>query len=366
MSEGRDYGSDISSLWSEVRSLKSDVRDVRGDVYELRGDLQELRRYIDSEIERLEREMREIGEMIVDAINRQTTAVVGGVAATTVMIERTKNQIETDFVQTREKLDLQTESTLQIEIGKKVADLQSLKGKLDAFVGDIKTRFDKSLESVALNRELYNVNFRKIYDEYDQKIKTIGSHIFQIKLEDIAPAVEASVVPYETAHSLPIEMDIHRLDARSENLDETLKLLRASRLDIVLNSVQQIDSTLARYDCGELEIGKDVQLCVEGIFTLSESAGKLCCGLNAETIEPSTDIRLRLAAEDLAVYSSDHAVSRLLESIPEYRTREASSAELMELGRSIESLQAKGLISSGVRELLTEFLESGNLEFIEG
>ena len=157
MSDGgsMDYG----YVDREISSLRSELR---GEIREVHNEVGELSAWVRQEIQRLENEMREIGEMIVHAIDVQTAAVVGGVAATTVMIERTKRQIEEDFSQTRGKLDLQTESALQVEVGKKLAEANSAKGKLNAFINDIKLRFDRAIASVAINRELYNLNFRKI------------------------------------------------------------------------------------------------------------------------------------------------------------------------------------------------------------
>jgi len=91
---------------------------------------------------------------------------------------------------------------------------------------------------------------------------TIGEHIFQIKLEDIAPAEKAALVPYEQAHALPLEMDLQRLAVRSQNLDETLNLLKSSRLDDVVNSLDSLKKLLASHSIGEDVPGSEVNLCV--------------------------------------------------------------------------------------------------------
>lgn len=357
--QGRDYSGEIRNLQSEINQLERRVSRVEGQVDQLWSELR-------SEIARLEREMREIGEMIVQAIDRQTIAVVGGVAATTLMIERTKDQLESDFIETRNTLDLQTESNLQIEIGKKIAEIQSTKSKLDVFGTDIKSRFDKSIEGVALNRELYNVHFRKIHEEYDNKIRTIGEHIFQIKEEDIAPAVESTKVVYEAAHHLPIEMDMQRLAARAENLDETLSILRSSRLEEVLTSVERVDATLAAFNFPDLELGDSVNIGVLGLATMSSVGSRLCLGLTALTPSESEPIRLTVSDPSLAPYTSDRAVQVASEALSgaAAKGRAASVDELMAFGGATSRLHEKGLISSDLKRLIEEFLESGNLEVI--
>ena len=348
---GMDYG----YVDREIASLRS----------ELQAEINQLRRWTEHEILRLEREMREVGEMIVDAINRQTTAVVAEVAASTIMMERTKRQIEEEAARTIAKLEIQTESALQIEVGKKFADATSLKGKLDAFVGDIKSRFDKSIANVVINRELYNLNFSKITEEYENKIKTIGEHIFQVKLEDIAPAVKAAAVPYESAHSLPIEMDLKRLAARSENLEETLQLLRSSRLDEVVNSLETIESSLQTFDAGPQRPGAQVRLSVDGLVTTSALATQLLVGKQAAAVVGAAPVALSSVDTSLEAFGSARNATKVASQMEGRRFRQATPAEVAELERAAGELLKKQQISAEAQNLFADFLRSGNLKVLE-
>jgi hypothetical protein len=202
----------------------------------------------------------------------------------------TKVQLEQDFSLTREKIEIQTESALQIEVGKKVAEAGSLRAKLDAFLKDIKDRFDRSIAGVVINRELYSLNFKKITDEYENKIRTIGEHIFQVKTEDIAPAVKAAQVLYEDAHSLPIEMDLKRLSARAECLDQTLEMLKTSRLDEVVSSLDTLDNMLKQYSAPG--VAADASFCVEGVAVTSANSANLLVGLVASAVTAGEGIVL--------------------------------------------------------------------------
>lgn len=338
------------------------ISSLRSEMY---GEINDLRRWTQSEIDRLEREMREIGDMIVSAIDRQTAAVVGGVAATTLMLERTKQQIEEDFSKTRNELELQTESTLQIEIGKKLADASSLKSKLLAFLNDSKVRFDKSIVAVAINRELYNVNFRKIAEEFQSKILTIGQHIFQIRDEDLAPAMKAAEVPLEVTHGLPLEMDMLRLSVRANNLDETLAMLKSSRLDEVLSSLDTLDATLDRYanDCDVP--GKDIQIGTELFVTSSSIYAKVLSGREAKTVAAGQAVNLTTAQRDLAFLESDAATRNMLDQIPAGQARDLTGNEIVALSQSAKSLLDRQLISADAYALLIDFLGTGNLKYTE-
>ncbi len=351
MSENGVSAAYVDSVVSSLRS-------------EMHSEIASLRRSTEREIQRLEKEMREVGEMIVGAIDQQTAALVGGVAATTAMIERTRQQIESDFDKTRDKIEIQTESALQIEVGKKVADASALKAKLDAFLGDIKSRFDKSIAGVAINRELYNLNFRKITEEYESKIRKIGEHIFQVKLEDVAPAVRAAEITYEDAHSLPIEMDIKRLSARAENLDDTLELLKASRLDEVTDWLGTLNATLDRYSAGDQLPGKDVALCVEGIAVFSASAMRLLSGMRVAEVGPGVGIDLSSIDDSLQVFTSEKAREKCSIVLATASFQDVDGAQVMALSKAASALRERNLISGDAKAMFEDFLGSGNLKVL--
>jgi hypothetical protein len=369
MSNGTTSGVSMGDVYSAIQNaigpLQRQVQQLDNAVSHLDRELNQLRHHVDSEIERLEREMREIGEMIVHAIDRQTQAVVGGVAATTLMIERTKSQIETDFHETRTKLELQTESTLQIEVGKKVSEASSLRSKLEAFAQDIRVRFDKSIENASINRELYNLNFRKIHEEYENKIHTIGEHIFQIKLEDIAPAEKAAIVPYEQAHSLPLEMDLQRLAARSQNLDETLDLLKSSRLDDVVSSLDSLQKLLSAHSIGEDVPGDNVSLCVEGLVTASNIQTRVVAGCIAQPVDQNSHIDLALVDKSLSVYNSEAVGERIGQTLHMHQASSVEGNEIVSLSKASDSLLGRGLISAEAHALFQDFLGSDKLKKVE-
>lgn len=342
---------------SAITNLRYEMRN------EIQSEIRSLRSYVDHEIARLEREMREIGEMIVQALERQTVAVVGGVAASTLMMERTKQQIQSDFSETRMKLDLQTESAMQIEIGKKVAEAQSSKTKLGAFSQDIKTRFEKAVEGAAINRDLYDLNFQKILDEFDNKTKTIGSHIFQIRNEDIAPAERAAQMPYEVAHTLPIEMDLHRLDIRSQNLDQSLAMLKSSRLNDVLYSQQRNDEQLKPYAGGAAKQSSSSWV-VEGVLTSSSLHSKLLAGQSAQSCGTDS-LNLQNLTNELACLSGEQALSSALQAAHSGVLRDANSNDVVALAKAAQMLRSKGLISHDAATMFEDFIGSGQLKILE-
>lgn len=357
MAEGGVNAGYVQGAINNLRSqLQAEIRAVDQRVGRLED---ELRR----EIQRLEREMREIGDRIVGAITQQTAAIVGGVAANTVMIETLKGRVEDEFGRTIDKLDSQIESALQVEVVKKIADASSISSKLTAFVNDIYSRYEKALFSSAANRELYNVNFGKITDEYENKIHTIGQHIFEVRDQDIASVLESAKVPYELTHGLSIEMDIARLSARSQNLDETVGLLRESRVSEVLSSLDQLESDLAEFALPCEPPAADIELCVEGIVTHSPTQSSLHAGMKAQKVSDTQAANL-IHQAGLGIYSSPDGRRRVVAELEKADLRAASKDEVAAITAAAAALAERKLISAEARDQLVDFLQAGKLKVL--
>jgi|SRR5579871_235576 len=348
MAEG---GVSYGELSSAINNLRSELR------AEFRAGLHELRAELHDEIRRLEEEMRQIGEMIVAAIQTQTIEIAAGVAATTAMVESTRQQIETDFNKTRE-------STLQIEVGKKVSEARNARDKMSAFIADIKARFDRALITSQQNRELYNVAFRNLTDEYTAKIHSIGAHIFQVRMDDIAPAMKAAAVPLEEAHSLPIEMDIERLRRRSDQLDTVLELLKSSRLDEVTSSLDTLEAQLDASAVQTPAERLDEDYCVEAIATHSVLATRVCGGVAARPVNGGLDVDLSAPDDGLAPFASDRAAAEVARRLEGEAKRSPGEDEVQRLVAAAQKLRERDLISEDAVGLVTDFLRSGSLRLV--
>lgn len=343
---------------------------------QLMGEINSVRNELHREIQRLENEMREVGQMIATAIQNQTAqlsgqietqtiAVVGGVAATTLMLEKTKSQIADDFDKTRIKLDLQTESTLQIEVAKKMADSSATHGKLMAFARDIKNQFERSIEAFYLNRQLYNLNFKKIFDEYTNKLRTIGEHIFFIRDNDISPAIKAAEAPLQEIHGLPIEVDLFRLKVRAENLDEALRILKDSRFDKVLYSLDSLESVLeSQFGLGVGNPSSTETLSTVVLATTSPIATDLLVGREALPVSGGQSVNLNLANVELSAFESKKAQDYLFAAVANKEKRDPTPEEMGALLKAASSLARKKLISEEGVALFEDFIGSGNLKIV--
>jgi len=296
--------------------------------------------------------------MIVGAIREQQVAVISEFTATQALMGE-------GFVETQNRLDLQIESGLQLEVGRKLADAEALRGKLVSFGEEIKQRFNKSIENVAFVRRAYDVNFVKIANEYTAKIRQIGDHIFSVRDEDIVPAIESSKTSYEVAHSLPIEMDLRRIDVRAEHLDDTLEMLSGSRLSEVLGCLDAFESTLARYSIPENLVGQESHFWIEGLATVSPLSRNVVVGAIAGPAGGTSGVALSSGDPAFQAYSSVDVAGMIDAALSAAGTRNASDGELSRFQEVASRLLERELISEDARNLFAEFLASGGLKLVE-
>jgi hypothetical protein len=353
------------------------VRQIAMDAAEavVAREIGQLRAELHSEIARLESEMREIGRMIVaemrnqtaslgQHIDQQTVAVVGGVATNTAMLERTRTQIESDFSATRDTIGLQTEANLQVEVGKKIADSVALRSKLRAFSKDVRSRFDKSIEGVFLNRQLYNLNFDRIRLEFDSKLKSIGAHIFRIRDADIAPAIKAAQSPLQEIHSLPIEVDQMRLRSRSQQLERSVDILRDCGFERLRTAQERLEETLSTtYAVTPAGGATQASVSVVALRVSSALSDDVYVGRTAGKVETGRSTRLPATSPDMADFVR-HAGTALAAAARTREARPPSDGEAARLGQAARRLAAAGLVSTEAVTLFEDFLGSGKLMLV--
>ena len=202
--------------------------------------------YIDQQVDEIMRDINQMSKELQNSIEIQTAAIIAGVGATTAAVATTTTAIvsaQSEISETREqlseKLNLQLKSELQLELGRQLNVARSASTKFQQFFQEIKSRFDRTVQGVFINRNEYDIRFNQIFDEYENKVRSIGEHIFQFR--DEIRLVESSCSgSLETIHGLPMEVDLYRLTLRSEELDQTMQLLEASRLQEIKTSLSKL------------------------------------------------------------------------------------------------------------------------------
>jgi hypothetical protein len=306
---------------------------------------------------RIMSEIKNVGSQIQRAIETQTAAIIAGVGATTAAVVSTKSEISDTRMQLSDKLTLQLRNELQLELGRKLNVARSASAKIKRFFQDIKTRFEKSVEGVYINRMEYDERFNQIFDEYENKIRTIGEHIFQIR-DEIRLVETASSQSLESIYSLPMEVDLYRLDMRSEELDQTVSMLEVSRLSEIRSSLDELKAAVSALSYKQ-GLPTDQRSGLEALYVTS-STGEQDLLLAAQALRsPGGSIRVdNSILEDSDSDLSADIVKIAVEALTARQKRQLGEEEYDELREAIKTLSEDGIISPDDAALASAVVDS--------
>ena len=319
--------------------------------------LRKAQLYTDQKVDEIMRDIDQMSRELQRSIETQTAAIIASVGTTTAAVISTKDEVE----QAKGQITLQLRSELQLELGRKLNVARSASSKFKQFFEDIKSRFDKSLQGVFINRNEYDVRFIQIFEEYEKKIRTIGEHIFQIR-DEIKLVEEASSESLETIHSLPLEVDLYRLKLRSEELDQTIQLLEASRLHEIKSSLSKLQLAADSLSFNNLNSSDD-RIGIEALLVKSNNnKSDLLMGADAQR-SPGASVQLQSELLDNADNCLDENLQTILEhGLEQQQTRDLNNQEYQELQEAINTLSEDGIISPDDAAFAEAVINSKNIK----
>jgi hypothetical protein len=158
-------------------------------------------------------------------------------------------------------------------------------------------------------------------------------------------------------------MDLARLSARSQNLDETVGLLRQSRVNEVLSSLDELEDELAEFSLTCEPPAAGIELCVEAIVTHSSTASFLYAGMKAQPLSEGRGIHL-VHETDLGVYSSAEGRKRVVAELEKENLPAATEGQIVAIAAAAEDLVQRNLISAEARDQVADFLRAGKLKVL--
>ena len=319
--------------------------------------LRKAQLYTDQKVDEIMRDIDQMSRELQRSIETQTAAIIASVGTTTAAVISTKDEVE----QAKGQITLQLRSELQLELGRKLNVARSASSKFKQFFEDIKSRFDKSVQGVFINRNEYDVRFIQIFEEYEKKIRTIGEHIFQIR-DEIKLVEEASSESLETIHSLPLEVDLYRLKLRSEELDQTIQLLEASRLHEIKSSLSKLQLAADSLSFNNLNSSDD-RIGIEALLVKSNNnKSDLLMGADAQR-SPGASVQLQSELLDNADNCLDENLQTILEhGLEQRQTRDLNNQEYQELQEAINTLSEDGIISPDDAAFAEAVINSKNIK----
>jgi len=358
-----NQGVDLSPVYREISNLRRDLERETQRLENIMNQLvSTLQIAISKQTSDLENNAIEQRKHLSRDIFTQTEAVV----AQAVLQLEVLHKSHQELINTKKNITLQTEAELQIELAKKVSNLLATQTKIASFVKEVDSRFNKSIEGVYLNRQLYNHNFQTIFDEYTKKIRTIAQHIYDIIENDFCPATNAALIPNEQICDLPMEVDLYRLKVRSESLNESLELLKTARLDDILLAFSKLNRSLEEtYRVKVPSISSDTVYIVPGIIVSANDNYSLFLESKMTTSNNGSSINISFVKpeNDFKNYHTENVKKTIIDTI-NYKTLQViSNEEKQLLINAGNTLLANGKLSFENIELLNEFLNNNLLSY---
>ncbi len=354
----------VSALQSDVRSIKSEIDRINQEMANIASEIRSMATELSGELRRVHGAVENSNEKLVGILGASGGILVAtGLTAKNVssLDQHTQENLET----LQELQQRQTSAMTQLDSIRTYTEAVALTKKSDAFCKEIDQRFSKAVEGVVLNRILYDKHFRSIDEDYDSKIRTIGSHIYQIWEEDLHPIEEASHIPTAQRQELAVEVDLHRLAARSSLLDSDLEMVRREHLDplIALDATFERALDLEYAIDGNPDEGREI-LVPAAVAFLGDRVE-----IAVDTrIAPSSDggfsfIQERQLPEHFAYC---HSVEGNLRIQQQCKIRPMTPEEVLELKGALASIASRGLIDPQLLPAFGEYLEKVPLGIVDG
>jgi hypothetical protein len=309
---------------------------------------------------------KHVGDQIDDS-NKLLGGVIAGVAATTLAVGQHKDATIAQFGETKAIVTKQTSAVVQMEMIRAYNEAVALRAKVDAFTEEIDERFDKAIEGVFINRILYDKHFQAIYSEYDNKIRTIGEHIFAIWEQDLLPAETAAKVPHSQYQNLAIEVDLERLARRSAQLDQDLEVIFESALGPRLDLDRAFERALSAKYGVDNPAPDGSRAAIAGIY-LGGSGGRrrVIADALAEPARANGDGVSMRSAGAFTAFSEAAAASEVAERIGRAASKRAiSDGELAQLREAIGRLVDRGLVPADLMPGIDAYLAKVSLQILE-
>jgi hypothetical protein len=313
-----------------------------------------------SHLERANNRLANVEAVTRDGLARNEAVTRDGLEQTKVATLGVKGEVALNTV----SVERGTTTQLQMEFLRIHAEGQAAARRIAGFATEVDERFAKSLESVTLNRSLYDKHFESIHVEFDNKMRTIGEHIYRIYDEDFLPVVENRLkVPRIEYQALPLAVDEERVNARSEQLDANLAEIRSETLEPLLALHADFEQTMkSRFALGK-GVPDQERLLVPAAVAVGPD-NKVEVVVDASLRKKSNDaVRINLAKRGrlpaISEQLSANGTARTLSQQLQWRALDAK--ELLQVAKAIGALQTEGLIDEEYATDLKSYLDTCGL-----
>ncbi|MEN9796345.1 MAG: hypothetical protein RL653_41 [Pseudomonadota bacterium] len=345
--------SEVSELGSRVRELEAEMGRVASELQDMHRSLTNGLREVASEMGNLQgvaRQQLAAQQEAVERTNLVLGATTAGFAASTLATTGVAN-----------KVDRGTAAAAELEYLRQYNDARAPVMQVKEFSGEIAERFAAAVDGVAMNRALYDDHFTRVTAELEQKMRTVGEHIFRVVEQDFEPAVATRVeVPRMKYHEVALVTDVERARTRGRELESDLGKTFAEVVQPLLSMQAELEQVLAdRYALDGAEAGGTVAV----PFDVVISGGGTRVACDADVVAHAGRLALRESQELAPVREAITArAGDFLGGVP---LRTLHPEELEQVVQALHRLAAQGRISQELLPGYEEALRERSLQVLD-
>lgn len=346
----RKLEAEMSSIADAISSMSSKVT----------GKLDQLQETTRSRLEVTNDRLAEVRKTTEQGLTRNAEVTAAGFTANTAATVKVASDVQTNT----SSVEKNTGALVQMEVMRIFAEGQLAMRRIASFAKEVDERFGKALESVVLNRNLYNKHFESIYLEYDSKLRTIGEHIYRIMEEDFVPVVEVrQTVPPAAYQELALRVDERLVQSRSEHLEANLAALRRDTLQPLLRMHAEFEQLIQNGFALPLSSDSGDELAVAAAISV-DASGEVATTVEGLIKEADGEhVRFRIAPSGRFV----ELANRLQQPQARQQLVEAmnwvalDAPQLASLKQEVAQLAKEGLISAPYAAGLAQYLDQFGL-----
>jgi hypothetical protein len=342
----------VAQLQARVSQVESEIRRIQHEMAQIAQAIQRMSSELSNGLGRVEE--------AVLVSNAELAAIAGTTAATATTLVAFKSSVDTGIDEAQRLQARQTDAIVQLDSVRTITEARALSKKVFAFSDEVDQRFAKAVEGVVLNRVLYDKHFGAIQDEYQSKLRTIGSHIYEMWEKDIRPTEQAAQIPASAHQQLALEVDLERLAARSSLLDSDLDMIRDRHLQPLIALDAQFEQQVQRDFAIDGSPPAGLDIVVPAVVVLTDEG----IGVHIDAaLTPEGELATRgRMPEHCSYVASDAGMARIRRSC---RVRPMTDVELSELVAAIDRLVERGVVDPALVPGYRKYLEAVRLGIID-
>lgn len=353
----------------QLTQLENEMANVEGAVREmsngLRSDLRDLKSGNASMLEVQQQTKKLTLEQFV-ATNVQLGQTNLQLSTTNSNLGTINHTSEQGFRTLDVGIDRMAQALVQTEVIRLLHEAKEPTERVHAFAEEIEQRFVKTVENVYLVRSQYDHLLGTSMGEYENKLRVIGEHIYQMYEDDFRQWAETPLcVPPGRAVELPLSLDEQRLDSRREALESRFAKLGDELIEPLLQAHRSLEHSLASQFASGLEVnGEELALPVAVRVTAGgelEVLGRVRTEFDPRLAPSERRVTLKALDDGEANAAKVIRVERVAKQLKTVRLAEE---QLAQLKQALERLGGEGRIDPDLVPGYVEYLDTFGLEMI--